>query len=643
MSSILKFGPFELDRQNFELRHNGEPVKLDQTPLELLLFFAERAGTLVTRGEAVEHIWGKDVFVETDTSLYTAIRKIRKALNDDVGEPRFIQTVSRKGYRFIATVQEVPHSPPQQDPAGADSTSAPLIAATPADPMTGAAGGRTAQRLIWIAAVCVLLAMGIILAVHLRLRHTASKVTLVVLPLENLSGEPQQEYLADGITEEITTELGSLNPDRLGVLARTSAMTYKHSQKSARQISQELGVTYLLEGSIRRSGPSIRITAQLIQSSDQTHLWAKSYDRELSDVLEVESEIALLVAREIQLKLSEQSHERLTKPKRVDPEAHDAYLRGLHGWNERNRNGFLQAITDFRRATELDADNAPAFAGLARVYTLAPTFAGIPASESAPKALEAANRALAIDGTLADAYISVGFVEGHYQFNWPAANREFRRAIELEPNNPNAHFFYSNSYLSPFGRHEEAIAEMKKALELDPLSKVIQSFAGRTFIWARRYGNAFAQFQKANQLDPSFALNHQRLAQLYAAIGRYDDAIAEEMKARLLSGERQPQVVAKMDMLRRAVRARGAPGYWDAELQIETNGPNPPESYSRPYGIAIIYAHLGQIDKAFANLETAYRQRDAQMSEIAVEPQFDSLRADARFADLKKRVGLPSP
>lgn len=564
-------------------------MKLDRTPLELLFFLAERAGTLVPREEAVEHVWGKEVFVESDSSLYTAVRKIRRVLDDDIGEPQFIQTVSRKGYRFIAPVEQVQAlSPPT---AGEPVSEAPIRASP-----------RRAPWVLGTVLICVL-ATGITLVRAVRVHSPGGKIMQVVLPLENLSPDPQQEYLADGITEEITTELGSLDPNHLGVLARTSAMQYKHSPKTTAQISRELGVAYLLEGSIRRSDGSVRITARLIQSSDQTHLWAKSYDRELGDVLRVERDIAGLVAGEVRLRLPEQAHERLMETAQVNPEAHDAYLRGLQGWNQRSRKGFLQAITNFRRAAELDPNYAPTFAGLARVYSLSPIFAGIPASESAPKALEAANRALSLDETLADAHSAIAFVKGHYQFDWPAANREFRRAIELEPNNPYAHFFYSNSFLSPFRRHEEAIAEMKKAMQLDPLSLSIQSFAVRTFIWARRYGDALAQFQKGNQLDPNFALNHERVAQLYALLGKYDEAVQEETKARLLSGETPSDVLAHMNILRQAAVTRGAQGYRDTELQFSRGEQNPPEAYAHPYGLAIIYTHLGEIDKALANLE----------------------------------------
>ncbi|MBV9301787.1 MAG: winged helix-turn-helix domain-containing protein [Acidobacteriaceae bacterium] len=637
MARIAKFGPFELDRNQFELRRNGEPVKIDRAPLELLIFLVERAGKLVTRNEAVDHVWGKDVFVEPDSSLYTAIRKIRKALDDDTGEPRFIQTISRKGYRFIAAVEEV-----QVHPA---AVTEPDALAPPADattlPVTRvAASRRTGPWPLRIAVILGALAIDAVLIRHFAVHSPPRKVMLVVLPLENLSGDPQQEYLADGITEEITTELGSLDPEHLGVVARTSAMHYKHSPKMMAQISGELGVSYLLEGSIRRSGQNVRISAQLIQAHDQTHLWARSYDRELSDVLNVQREIASLVARQVRLTLSHNVNERLATTARVNPDAYDAYLRGLQGWNQRTREGFLDAIASFRRATELDPNYAPAFAGLARVYSLAPIFADIPASEAGPASLAAANRALSLNARLAEAHSAIGFVNGHYLYDWRVAKRELQTGVEMGPNSPYTHFFYSNSYLSPFGRHDEAIAEMRKAMELDPLSRSIQSFAGKTFLWARRYQEAIAQYQRVNQFDANFPVNRERLACLYALLGKFEDAIAEETKARVLSGEKAEDVVAGMNRVRQAVVARGAVGYWSAELELSEGPQQPPEGYSLPYGRAMVYAHLGKTHEALADLERAYLDREAQITELAVEPNFDALRGDPCFIELERRIGL---
>ncbi len=622
----VRTGLFEIDLGSCEVHKEGRKVQLQEQPFRVLAFLLECPGEVVTRERLQERLWSAHTYVGFDEGLNTAIRKLRVAFGDSAENPRFIETVSRRGYRFIAPVE-----------------SARMPSPGPPTRTVAAKSRPVSLRNRWIGFAVVFFA---VCALFLFLRSAkyretqAGKIMLVVLPLENFTGDSQQDYLADGITEEIIAQLGSLDPQHLGVIARTSAMHYKHTQKSAAQVSREVGADYLLEGSIRHSGDRIRVTAQLIQSSDQSHLWADSYDRELTDVLRIENDIASSVASEIRLTLSQQIHQRLAVGGRTNVEAHDAYLRGLQGWNLRTRDGFQQAITNFTRATELDPGYAPAFAGLARVYSLAPIFAGMPAGEAAPKALEAASRALALDEGLADAHCAVGFVKAHYEYDWLAAEHEFRRAIELEPNDAYAYLFYSNSYLSPLGHHEEAIAEMRKAMKLDPLSPQIQSFAGITFKWARRYDDSLAQFQKVNQIDPNFPLNHERLAQLCAILGDYDEAITEETKARLLAGEKPQDVVAKMKTLQRELAAKGERAYWEMQLQFARDRQNPPEAYVRPYGLAIIYSHLGKKDKAFENLENALAERDTQISELAIEPQFDALRSDARFADLERRIGL---
>ena len=625
-SRRVRTGLFEIDVDSGEVHKQGRRVALQEQPFRVLAMLLERPGEVVSREELQARLWPADTYVGFDEGLNTAIRKLRVAFGDSAENPRFIETASRRGYRFIAPVEAVP-----------------IVALSPPATTVAAEPRSISFRTLWIGfavfafAVCALL-------VFLRFgRHRSpplGKIMLIVIPLENFSSDSQQDYLSDGITEELITQLGGLDPQHLGVTARTSAMQYKHTQKSAAQICREVGADYLLEGSIRRSGDRIRVTAQLIQASDQTHLWAESYDRDLSDVLRLEGDIASTVASAIRLTLSQQVHQRLAAVGPTNVEAHDAYLRGLQGWNLRTRDGFQQAITNFTRATELDPGYAPAFAGLARVYSLAPIFSGMPAGEAAPKALDAASRALSLDATLADAHSVLGFVKGHYEFDWPAAEREFRRAIELEPNDAFAHFYYSNSYLSPFGHHEEAVAEMRKAMELDPLSPRLQSFAGITLKWARRYDDSLAQFQKADQLDPNFPLNHERLAQLYAILGRYEEAVTEETKARLLVGEKPQDVLAKMSTLQRELATNGERGYWKQQLQFAQDRQNPPEAYARPYGLAIIYAHLGENAKAFENLEHALAERDTQITELAIEPQFDPLRSDPRFADLERRVGL---
>jgi TolB-like protein/DNA-binding winged helix-turn-helix (wHTH) protein len=628
---IIRFEDFELDGGAFELRRGGRVVRLERIPLEVLFLLAERRALLVAREEILERIWGKDVFVDADNSINTAIRKIRQALRDNPEEPRFVQTVAGKGYRFVAPVDGVLASTDAR-PVEATALSA------PAELQTGWRRWR-----LWLALAVVFVFAGAVLlrpAFLRRSRPNAGKVMLAVLPFQNLSDDLQQDYFADGMTEEMITQLGSLDPEHLGVIARTSAMQYKTAHKDAVQIARELGVNYLLEGSIRRAGERVRVTAQLVQSSDQTHLWADSYDRELSDVLKLQSEVARAIVGKIQLALSKQAEARLAGALSVNPEAHEAYLRGLQAWNLRTKEGFERSITEFNRAINVDPKYAPAYVGLAQSYSLAPIFGVSTAAETMPEARDAANRALTMDDSLSAAHTTLAFVHAHYEFDWAASEREYRRAIELNPSDALAHFFYSNSYLSPLGRHDAAIAEMKKAGELDPLSISIQSFLGLTYFWARRYDDAFAQLQRANQMNATFALNHQRLARYYMCVGRFDEAIREETKARLLAGEDPKIVVAKEEALGKALATGGPRGYWQKLLQLSEMKENPPEAFATPYGIARIYAQLGEGEKALESLEKAYSAREISLTEIGVEPTLDPLRSSPRFRRLLRMMRL---
>ena len=447
---------------------------------------------------------------------------------------------------------------------------------------------------------------------------------IVVLPFLNLSGDAQQEYFADGMTEEMIAQLGSLDPRHLGVIARTSAMLYKGTQKDSAQIARELGVSLLLEGSVRRVNDRIRVTAQLIQASDQTHLWAGSYDRDVSDILKLQSDVASGIAGKIQLTLSQQVQQSLAGTPSVNPAAYEDFLQGLHGWNLRNRPGFEQAIAAFSGAVAKDPNFAEAYVGLARAYMIAPIFGISTPDKTLPKALEAATRAIALNDNLADAHTALAFIKSHLDYDWPTAEREYRRGLSLNPGDAQVHFFYSNGYLSPFGRHDEAIAEMKTAAELDPFSPPIQSFLGRTYLWARRYDQALAQFQRANNLDLHFAVGHERLAHLYTYIGRFNDAISEESTARTLSGEDPQLVRSREDALRKALAAHGAQGYWQALLDLSSLKPNPPEAYDDAYGLAILYARLGETAKAL------HRTHDSN--------ERDRRRTGVRFAALRLKV-----
>jgi TolB-like protein/Tfp pilus assembly protein PilF len=422
------------------------------------------------------------------------------------------------------------------------------------------------------------------------------------------------------LTEVMITQLGSLDPQRLGVIARTSSMQYKGAHKSADQIARELGVKYLLEGSVRREGERVRATAQLIQASDQTHVWAGDFDRDQSGVLKLRNDVALAISSKIELTLSPPARARLSEAPTLNAAAHEAYLQGLHDWDLRTKPGAGRAIAEFQHAIALDPSYAPAHAALARAYSRAPVVGAMLPIESMPKAKEAALRAIALDPSLAAGHTTLGFVKAHYEFDWPGAQLEYLRALDLNPDDAYAHLFYSNSYLSPHGRHPEAIDEMQRAIAIDPFSAPVESFMGRTFFWSRQYDKAMAQFRKCAEMFPGFAIDHERMAQLHAFTGRFDDAIAEDTKARSLSGEEQKPVLQKEAELRRAGTTGGPQGYRNKVLEFTQRPDNPAETYGSPFGTAILYAQLGEKDKALECLEKAYEQRSLFMTEIAVEP-----------------------
>src|SRR5271157_3034482 len=406
----LRFEDFELDPGSFELRRAGRLVKLERIPLQLLFLLTENRERLVTREEILLAIWGKDVFVDADNSINTAVRKARQALKDDPENPRFLRTVPGKGYRFSAPVTA--SAPPS------------LVAA---DPQIGRFSPRRLPKwTVWAAVVLsALIAAGLVLRSRLAKppKSVPTKVMLVVLPFVNMSGDPGEDYFADGMTEEMITQLGSLDPKRLGVIARTSSMQYKGAKKGAAEVARELGVDYLLEGSVRRSAQRVRVTAQLIQARDQTHLWAADFDRDQSDILKLQSDLALAISNKIELTLPPSARVRLSEAPPLNTAAYEAYLRGLHDWDLRTKPAVERAIAEFQHALALDPNYAPAHAALARAYSLAPVVDAMTTMEAMPKARDAALRAIALDASLAAGHSTLGFVRAHFDFDWPDAER----------------------------------------------------------------------------------------------------------------------------------------------------------------------------------------------------------------------------
>jgi TolB-like protein/DNA-binding winged helix-turn-helix (wHTH) protein/Tfp pilus assembly protein PilF len=637
-SRRVRAGLFEVDLGSGEVHKNGRKVSLQEQPFRVLAMLLERPGEVVTREELQARVWPADTFVGFDEGINTAIRKLRVAFGDSADNPRFIETIPRRGYRFVAPVQETIAEPsqPSEQVAIEDATEL---------QRTRTKGFRRLAAALAAAAVLVVLAS----VTYLRrspppaISTNQKRVMLAVLPFQNMSNDAEQEYFSDGLTEETITDLGQLSPDQLGVIARTSAMAYKHTNKTVSQIGRELGVAYILEGSVRRQGGEARVSAQLIRVSDQTHLWARSYERELHDLLQIENELGKAIARQVEINLTPQQEIDLSKMRTVNPEAYDLYLKGRFYWNQRNPAALKESIGYLQRATAQDPNFALAYVGLADAYNISNIVGVYSAKESLPEAKAAATKALALDPSLAEAHAALGMEKSHYEFDFPGAQKEFLEAIELNPNSAYAHLFYSNCYLSPMGRFSEAIAENKKALDLDPLSLPINNFMGMTYMFAGEYEKSYQQFQHTIAMDPAFPLAHQYFSWLLATTGRYEEAIQENEKSELLSGSSPEDASAEAATMLQAFKSGGAKGFARKHLQrILQTLRQPSGGFVPPGEVASAYALAGDKDKAFEWLERAYADGDGEnITLLNCIPSFKSLHGDPRFEDLLRRLGLP--
>jgi TolB-like protein/DNA-binding winged helix-turn-helix (wHTH) protein/tetratricopeptide (TPR) repeat protein len=636
-ADVVKFGDgLELDRNSYELRRASRALKLERIPLDILFLLVERRGQLVTREDIIAKIWGKDVFLDTDSSINGAIRKIRQALKDDPENPVFVQTVTGKGYRFIAAVT-VTEAPIQETGGKKVESSNPVVPPVPTALPTRSERRFSWTSWPWVVALATFVVVAVLAAVIYQLRRVSSRsagpqgrVMLAVLPFANLSNDPEQEYFSDGLTEETITDLGELNPDRLGVIARTSAAAYKHTNKTIAQIGRELGVDYILEGSVRREGGSARITAQLIRVKDQVHLWAHNYDRETGGLLALQNELGRAIAQQVQVKLTTLYGIRLVNKYAPNPEAYELYLKGRFYLKQRTFDAMDKSIEYFQRSIEKDPGFALAYAGLADSYLARAT--GSP-QEFDPKAKAAALRALELDDDLAEAHAALGAEKADFEYDWPGAEQEFKRAIALNPNYADAHYRYAWTYLTPLGKSEQAISEMKKALELDPFSRMDNTVLGLTYFYARKYDQAEEQFRKAIELNPDFFVTYYHFAWLYSEMGQYPNAISEFTKGRLLSGDDGvvKDAASKDVELKKAFAAKGATGFWQQLLKSREIG-----EFDTPQ----VYARLGDKEEALRGLERNYEERATLGTLLNVDPAFDSLRSDQRFVELVRRMGL---
>jgi TolB-like protein/DNA-binding winged helix-turn-helix (wHTH) protein/Tfp pilus assembly protein PilF len=636
-NSVVRFGTYEVSFQSGEVRKAGLRIKVQQQPMKLLEILLEHSGEVVTREELRSRVWPNESFGDFDQALNIAIGKLRSALGDSAENPRFIETLPKRGYRFIAEVSVLDaDARPKKRP---ESVAVDLPATEPRNTLQGAELAAAPKRRPGlkrglIVALALVLSLSILSVWLFRSRGRASTGvrSLAVLPLENLSGDASQNYFADGMTDELITDLAQISA--LRVISRTSVMTYKGARKPLPQIARELNVDAIVEGSVLRSGDQVRITAQLIEASTDKHLWSQSYEGELRDTLALQSRVASAIADQIRINLTPQEQAALKNVKVVNPKAYESYLKGRYFWNKRTANGLKAALAYFKQAIEEDPQYAPAYSGLADTYALLGDwqYAVMTPKEAFPQAKKAAVKALELDDTLGEAHNSLAFVLDGFDWDLDAGGKEFRRAIELNPGYATAHHWYA-WHLSLLGRYDEAIAQMRKAENLDPLSLVINADLAELLGLAHAYDESIRQSRKTIEMDPNFALAHTQLAQAYLQRHLYDEAVAELQKAVELSGD-SPTCIAN---LARAYVASGKRS--EAVKLLNDLKKRPSTGYSNASEIAMIYAALGDTEQAMNWLEKGYEERFNPG--VLLRPGFDPLRSDPRFQELVHRIGLP--
>jgi len=641
VKDTLRFGDdLELDLGVGQLCRSGRVLKLERIPMAVLAFLVQQRGEVVSREQIVEKIWGKEVYLDTDNAINGAIRKIRQVLKDDPERPRFIQTITGKGYRFIAAVAAAEDESESEPGPGL----AELKSDQSEDSARGFPGdGRRALGVLLLVATVVLIAIAMVVlyprsgGFRGASSPSAGRTMLAVLPFDNLTGDASQEYFSDGMTEEMITQLGGLDPERMGVIARTSVMHYKHSPEKLAQIARELGVEYVLEGSVRRDGDKIRIAAQLIQMRDQTHLMARQYDGKATDVLVVQNEIAREISEEVQRALGEHKPIASTAAAPAQPalspqafEAYNLYLKGLYFWNKRTGEGFQQAIGYFQQAVQKDPSDARAYAGLAVSYALWGAYSGAPPAEFAGQARAAAQRAIQLNDRLPEAHAALALIVQNHDYDWQTAEKEFKRAIDLNPNYATGHHWYAE-HLAWRGRFDEAFRESERARQLDPLSLIIASDYGATLYYSRQYDRAFAQFKAVREMDPDFS-RAALIFEPYVQKGMFAEAEAVI--------EDHGQYDGRWYFANRAYVYGRAGRHEEAEQQIkkllQANQRQPMD----PIVMVEAYAGMGDKEQTLVWLEKAYAQHSNGLTALKVDPVYDPLRGDPRFQNLLARVGL---
>lgn len=624
----FRFGEFELDASSFQLRRGGHLVRLERQPMDLLMLLVRRRGQLVAKGEIIEQLWGSDVFVDVETGVHTAIRKIRMALRDSAEAPRFVETLQGRGYRFIADVQVVSaSSQTAAAAAGADATQ-PVESPVPVRP-------QVRRRTAWV--IAGLLAAGSLIGAMLWAgrddESSRSPVTLAVLPFENLSGDPDREYLAGGLEEEANVSLSQIDPEGLRVVARTSTRGYKGTSKSAALIGQELQADYLLEGSIRIEHGIVRALVRLIRASDQLQIWSHSYARRPDSLLGLQQELSAAIAEQVRLRLSPERLETLARRQTRNAGAYDLYLRGRNFEDRRTPQATARAIEYYEQATALDARYALAWAGIARTHAARILNSDADARVARPIAQRAAMEALRLDPALAEAQYASGFINWCCEWDWAAAETSLTRAVALDSRFAQAHMTLAHA-LSQRQRHDAAAAVALRAREIEPLSPTMFAISSQIAFQARDYRGALELAQRSIVLDPEFWIGYIMLGQAYGELGDTDRALEALASAARLSEQNSKAMSLRGYFLGRAGRADEARQILNAlEAAVRTR-------YVPPYALAVVHAGLREWDAAFEWLGRAYDARDTHLIFLTVDPKWDPVRTEPRFRDLLVRCGF---
>jgi TolB-like protein/DNA-binding winged helix-turn-helix (wHTH) protein/Tfp pilus assembly protein PilF len=650
---ILHFGVFEVDLKACELRKHGLRLKLSEQPFQVLSVLLETPGEIVTREDLRKRLWLGDTFVDFDHGLNNAVMRLREVLGDSSENPRFVETIPRRGYRFIAPVAG-PIFAASAAPTTESETSGYLRAqaetapaAERTDPVSPSEPGniiilrRFPRARLPIGVAAVLLAAAFLGLALFRFGRSetpkprvAKNKSLIVLPLENLSGDKDQEYFADGMTDDLIANLAKIHS--LRVISRSTTMAYKGTRKPLSQIASELNVDAVVEGTVLRVGDRVRITAELVQVSTDRHLWADTYESQLGDVLALQNRVSSAIVNEIRINLTPQDEERLASNPAVAPEAYENYLKGRYYWNKRSDENLTKAIGYFEQATHQDRGYALAFAGLSDCYAIisAEIFGTMPAAEAAPKAKAAAIRALEIDPTLSEAETSLATVKFNYDWDWSAASAGFAKSIQDNPNYATVYQRYS-LYLMAMGHSQESFEQINKARELDPLSISINFSLGWRLYMARQYDRAIQQLRNTLEMDPSYELPHLVLGLSYAQKGNFDLALPELRKAVELSHGTPLMTSALASAYARSGDKENAEKLL-ANLLSESK-----KKYVSPYYFTLVYVGLGQPDQAMDRLESALADRSNGLVFLKVEPALDDLRSNPRFIALQQKLNFP--